>query len=81
MERVIGSIRRDLLDHVIVMGEAHLRRLLRVYTEYYNIYRTHLGSDQNTPLWRPVQHRGKITPMPKLGGFHHAYVRHAYVRI
>ncbi len=61
MERVIGSIRRDLLDHVIVMGEAHLRRLLRVYTEYYNTYRTHLGLDKDTPLRRPVQHRGRIT--------------------
>ena len=71
VERVIGSIRRDLLDHVIVMGEAHLRRLLRAYADYYNTWRTHLG----LPLRRPVQHRGTFTPMPKFGGLHHAYVR------
>ncbi len=58
-----------------LLGEAHLRRLLHVYTEYYNTYRTHLGLDKDTPLRRPVQHRGRITPMPKLGGLHHAYVR------
>ena len=75
VERVIGSIRRDLLDHVIVMGEANLRRLLRAYADYYNTYRTHLGLNKDTPLRRPVQHRGRITPMPKLGGLHHAYVR------
>ena len=75
VERVIGSIRRDLLDHVIVMGEAHLRRLLRDYADYYNIYRTHLGLDKDTPFRRLVHDCGKITPMPKLGGLHHAYVR------
>ncbi len=74
-ERVIGSIRRDLLDHVIVMGEGHLRRLLREYAVYYNDYRTHPGLDKDTPLGRPVQHRGRITSVPKLGGLHHAYVR------
>ncbi len=75
VERVIGSIRRDLLDHVIVLGEAHLRRLLRAYADYYNTYRTHLGLDKDAPLGRPVQDHGKITPMPKLGGLHHAYIR------
>ena len=75
VERVIGSIRRELLDHVIVMGEAHLRQLLRAYADYYNTYRTHLGLDKDTPLGRLVQHRGRITPIPKLGGLHHAYVR------
>jgi transposase InsO family protein len=75
VERVIGSIRRDLLDHVIVSGEAHLRRLLRAYADYYNTYRTHLGLNKDTPLRRPVHDRGRITPVPKLGGLHHAYVR------
>ena len=75
VERVIGSIRRELLDHVIVMGEAHLRQLPRAYANYYNTYRTLLGLDKDTPLGRPVQHRGRITPIPKLGGLHHAYVR------
>ncbi|MCH8113359.1 MAG: transposase [Proteobacteria bacterium] len=74
-ERVIGSIRRDLLDHVIVMGEAHLRQLLRAYADYYNTYRTHLGLDKDTPLGRPVQRHVGITSMSKLGGLHQAYVR------
>jgi transposase InsO family protein len=75
VERVIGSIRRELLDHVIVMGESHLRRLLRDYADYYNTWRTHLGLEKDTPLTRPVRHRGAITVVPKLGGLHHAYVR------
>jgi len=74
VERVIGSIRRDLLDHVIVMGEAHLRRLLRAYADYYNTWRTHLGLDKDTPFGRPVHDRGNNTTMPKLRGLHHAYV-------
>ena len=65
----------DLLDHVIVVGEGHLRRLLRDYAGYYNDYRTHLGLNKDTPLGRPVHDRGRITAVPKLGGLHHAYVR------
>ena len=61
--------------NVIVMGEHHLRRLLRAYVDYYNTYRTHLALGKDTPLGRPVQHRGAITPTPKLGGLHRAYVR------
>ncbi len=75
VERVIGSIRRDLLDHVIGMGDGHLRRLLRDYADYDNVYRTHLGLDKDTPLGRPVHDQGGITAVPKLGGLHHAYVR------
>ena len=75
VERVIGSIRRDLLDHVIVIDDAHLRRLLRAYANYYNTWRTHLGLDKDTPFGRPIHDRGRITLMPKLGGLHHAYVR------
>lgn len=75
VERVIGSIRRDLLDHVIVISEGHLRQLLRAYADYYNSYRTHLELNKDTPLGRPIQSRGKITPMPKLGGLHNAYIR------
>ena len=75
VERVIGSIRRELLDHVIVTGESHLRCLLRDYADYYNTWRTHLGLDKDTPLTRAVQHDGAITSVPKLGGLHHAYVR------
>ena len=75
VERVIGSIRRDLLDHVIVLNEWHLRKLLRRYVEYYNGYRTHLGLDKDTPLGRAVQAVGSISALPQLGGLHHAYVR------
>ena len=75
VERIIRSIRQEMLDHVIVMGEAHLRQLLRAYADYYNTYRTHLGLDKDTPLGRPVQHCGRITPIPRLGGLHHAFVR------
>ncbi len=67
IESVGGSIRRDLLDHVIVMSEAHLRRILHAYLEYDNTYRTHLGLDKDTPLGRPVHDRGTIAPVPKLG--------------
>jgi transposase InsO family protein len=75
VERVIGSIRRDLLNHVIVIGESHLRRLLRAYADYYNAYRTHLGLNKDAPLRRLVCHHGTITPLPVLGGLHHAYIR------
>ena len=75
VERVIGSIRRELLDHVIVTGERHLLRLLRDYADYYNAWRTHLGLEKDTPLRRRVQRQGTISSVPKLGGLHHAYVR------
>ncbi len=75
VESIGGSIRRDLLDHAIVMGEGHLRRLLRHYADYYNTYRTHLGLSKDTPLGRSVHDHSRITAVPKLGGLHHAYVR------
>jgi transposase InsO family protein len=75
VERVIGSIRRELLDHVIVLGERNLCQLLREYADYYNKWRTHLGLGKDTPLTRPVHRRGAITAVPKLGGLHHAYMR------
>ena len=75
VERVIGSIRRELLDHVVVMNERHLRKLLRRYAEYYNGYRTHLGLAKDTPLGRTTQAVGQILALPQLGGLHHAYVR------
>lgn len=75
VERVIGSIRRELLDHAIVFGAGHLHRLLREYADYYNAFRTHLGLAKDTPLGRPVQNRGNIIPVPKLSGLHHAYIR------
>tara|TARA_B100000965_G_scaffold406790_1_gene448686 strand:+ start:77668 stop:78684 length:1017 start_codon:yes stop_codon:yes gene_type:complete len=75
VERVIGSIRSDLLDHVVILNERHLRKLLRKYVDYYNGYRTHLGLAKDTPLGRIVQAVGRIIAIPQLGGLHHAYVR------
>ena len=75
VERAIGSIRRELLDHVIIIGEQHLRYLLRDYADYHNNWRTHLGLAKDTPLPRRIQYRGAIKSTPKLGGLHHAYVR------
>ena len=75
VERVIGSIRHDLLDYGIVLSEAHLRKLLRRYADYYNGYRTHLGLEKDAPNRRPVLPFGRISALPQLGGLHHAYVR------
>jgi transposase InsO family protein len=75
VERVIGSIRRECLDHMIVMGEAHLQRTLDSYADYYNSVRTHLALDKNAPVCRPVRGIGEIQVRPILGGLHHQYVR------
>jgi len=74
-ERLIGSIRRECVDHFIVLGEAHLRRILRTYTRYYNNIRTHWSLDKDAPVSRPVQRTGIISSRPILGGLHHHYVR------
>jgi transposase InsO family protein len=74
-ERLIGSIRRECLDHLIVWGEAHLRHLLRAYARYYNDVRTHRSLEKDAPTFRPVQRTGTITSRPILGGLHHHYVR------
>ena len=75
VERVIGSIRRDLLDHVVVLNEGHLRSLLRRYASYYNGYRSHLGLAKDAPDYRPIHSIGQISSQPFLGGLHHAYLR------
>ena len=75
VERVIGSIRRECLDRVIVLGPSHLRRLLRDYADYYNNDRTHLGLDKDTPNSRAVEYDGPIVSRPILGGLHHRYSR------
>src|ERR1017187_2161823 len=75
VERVIGSIRRECLDHVIVWSEAHLRRVLREYTLYYNAARTHLGLGKDAPNHRPIQSRGTIIATAVLGGVPHQYCR------
>ena len=70
-ERLIGSIRRECLDHMIVFGEAHLRRILRSYARYCNDLRTHRSLDKDAPVSRPVQRTGSIKSSPILGGLHH----------
>jgi hypothetical protein len=74
-ERLIGSIRRECLDHVIVFGERHLRHVLLSYMQYYNGARTHLSLNKDAPVPRAVQTFGRIQPTPILGGLHHQYVR------
>ena len=74
-ERLIGSIRRDCVDHFIIFGEAHLRRILRTYAAYYNDIRTHRSLDKDAPAHRPIQRTGIISSGPILGGLHHHYVR------
>ncbi len=75
VERLIGSIRRECLDHIVVLGEAHLRGILRSYARYYNDIRTHRSLDKDAPAVRPVQRAGSIKACPILGGLHHHYVR------
>ena len=74
-ERLIGSIRRECVDHFVVVGEAHLRRMLRAYARYYNDIRTHRSLDKDAPASRPVQRTGSISSHAILGGLHHHYVR------
>ena len=74
-ERLIGSIRRECVDHFIFLGEPHLRHMLRTYARYYNTIRTHWSLDKDTPVYRPVQRIGSINSHAILGGLHHHYVR------
>jgi transposase InsO family protein len=74
-ERLIGSIRRKCLDHMVVFGERHLCRLLRTYADYYNRTRTHLSLDKDAPATRAIEPFGRICPVPILSGLHHRYVR------
>jgi transposase InsO family protein len=78
-ERVIGTIRRDCLDHVIVLGEQHLRRILRKYLEYYHRSRTHLALGKDAPELRKRESAdgGKVIALPMVGGLHHRYTRRA----
>ena len=75
VERLIGSIRRECLDHIIVANEAHLRRVLGAYARYYNHSRTHLAIDKDAPLARAVQRTGRVEIVPQLGGLHNSFVR------
>jgi transposase InsO family protein len=79
VERVIGSIRRERLDHVIVFNEHHLRRVLRQYLRYYHRSRTHLSLEKDAPEPRPVEppDRGTVIELPEVGGLHRRYARRA----
>jgi transposase InsO family protein len=75
VERLIGSIRRECVDYIIVLGEAHLRRVLKSYARYYNETRTHLALGKDAPVCRPVQRTGVISSCAILSGLHHHYAR------
>ena len=74
-ERIIGSIRRECLDHTIILGEAHLRQTLRSYAQHYNRARTHLSLAKDSPIHRPIQRQGNIIAQPHIAGLHHEYSR------
>ena len=78
-ERLIGSIRRECLDHMIVLSEAHLRRVLRRYFSYHHDWRTHLSLQMDCPQSRPAQsvEAGEVVEVPEVGGLHHHCERRA----
>jgi len=78
-EWVIRSIRRECLDHVVVVGERHLLGILSKYVDYYNETRTHLSLAKDAPEWRSVQppSQGRVVEVPRVGGLHHEYLRRA----
>ena len=75
----MGSIRRECLDHTIVLNEDHLRRILKSYFQYYHDARAHLSLERNSPIPREVEpaSRGKVISLPQVGGLHHRYARAA----
>jgi transposase InsO family protein len=75
VERLIGSARRECVDHVIVFGETHLRRIMSMYAGYYNEARTHLSLRKDAPIGRPVERFGRIIVEPMVGGLHYRYAR------
>jgi putative transposase len=77
IERLIGSIRRECLDHVIILNETGLRRILKSYFDYYERSRTHLSLGKDAPVSRPIQpvEEGRIVAIPQVGGLHHRYER------
>ena len=78
-ERLIGSIRRECLNHVVVLNELHLLRILRAYFDYYHHARTHQSLNHNSPVPRDIEppDRGKVIAIPQVGGLHHRYCRAA----
>jgi transposase InsO family protein len=79
VERIIGSIRRECLNHVIILNERHLRRQLKSYSTYYHEARTHLSLDKQSPVPRSIEppELGKVVAIPHVGGLHHEYRRAA----
>ena len=75
VERLIGSIRRECTDHLIVLNEEHLRRILAKFTAYYNHARTHTSLGKDAPYTRPIERFGQVIAHPILGGLHHRYAR------
>ncbi len=78
-ERMVGTIKRECLDHMIVLDELHLRRVLKDYFKYYHEVRTHLGLDKDAPIPREIepQERGAVRSEPMVRGLHHRYFRKA----
>jgi putative transposase len=77
-ERLIGSIRRECLDHLIIINEDHLRRILREYFDYYHNARPHQSLGRNSPVRRAIgPPTGKVVSIPQVGGLHHLYLRAA----
>jgi transposase InsO family protein len=79
VERIIGSIRRECLNHVIIFNERHLRQLVKAYVTYYHEARTHLSLDKHSPVLRPIEPpaQGKVVSIPHVGGLHYEYRRAA----
>jgi transposase InsO family protein len=79
VERFVGTLRRELLDHVVVLGECHLLRLVREHARYYNQDRPHMSLYGDAPAHRAAEgpERGKVIALPRVGGLHHRYVRRA----
>ena len=75
VERLIGSVRRECTDHLIVFSEEHLRRILAKYLTYYNEARTHISLGKDAPCTRPIERLGDVVAHPILGGLHHRYAR------
>ena len=75
VERLIGSVRRECLDHLIVFGEAHLQRIVSLYASYYNEARTHLALAKDAPISRPIECCGRVIAEPMGSGLHHRYAR------
>jgi len=78
-ERFIGSLRRECLDHIIILNESSLKRILKTYFQYYEHSRTHLSLEKDAPVSRAVQlpELGRVIELPQVGGLHHRYERRA----